>query len=681
MTSDDTASFDAAWERSGLSDTLDLSPEATITDRTLAQLHDAAGADGRVTSTRRAPGRAGGTTLKSPAPHTLPPISVSYPDPEADAGGGKVQARPPVAEGDEELTLQVLLGAGGMGCVWLGRQRSLGREVAVKTLHDGAGAELAQALVEEAVVTGALEHPSIVPVHALGRDDQGRPLLVMKRVEGTSWSELLGGGARVGDATKRKPKGFPDDPADQQDWHLDVLERACHALELAHSRGVVHRDLKPDNVMVGDFGEVYLVDWGIATPTGPHTDEAPMVGTPAYMAPEMVRCETVDARTDVYLLGAVLHEVLTGLPPHAAPSLRVALSRAHDANPPEFGPDLPNLPEELTDLCRRALSRDPADRPAGADAFRQALAEHRRHRASRALMRSADAARAKLSALVAATSDGAQLDLPSVRQAITEARFGYRQALAAWPGNAHARDGLVETITLAVQAECLRKDPQAARAWLSELAELPGRSGEDPELVARVDEMEATVAREQAERDRLDRMARELDPAVGARARAVVCGVLLLFTFLMSRAILERIDAGQLPTPRDLVLFAGLIAIVLGGIVAVFRRRLLATTFNRRIWSWAFGGIGTIVLHRFISALTGESSIAAILARDLAIIAGLSALAGFWLFRWLFAAAAVLTAAAIWSALDPSLSYLLFSVAPPLMFAGFVLGWDTGRSD
>src|SRR5204863_2462534 len=135
------------------------------------------------------------------------------------------------------------LGEGGMGTVDRALQRSLGREVAIKRVRDRrAGDGAVRALLAEARVAGSLEHPNVVPIHALGRDAGGDPALVMKRVEGVSWSALIHDPAH--------PR-WSDLPRDRLRWHLETLMQVCNAIELAHSRGIIHRDLKPNNVMIG----------------------------------------------------------------------------------------------------------------------------------------------------------------------------------------------------------------------------------------------------------------------------------------------------------------------------------------------------------------------------------------------------------------------------------------------
>lgn len=217
-----------------------------------------------------------------------------------------------------ELALGKTLGQGGMGLVRAARQLSLGREVAVKTLRSTvAGQSVAvRALLHEAMVTGLLEHPNIIKVYALGQDENGGPMLVMKRVEGIAWSDIL--------AQPTHPLRARD-ARDALQWNLDVLRQVSNAVALAHDRGIVHRDLKPDNVMIGHFGEVYLLDWGVAaTWIDDRSGTLPLLadskgpaGTPCYMAPEQVRGEghALGPHTDIFLLATLLWEVLGGRAP------------------------------------------------------------------------------------------------------------------------------------------------------------------------------------------------------------------------------------------------------------------------------------------------------------------------------------------------------------------------------
>ncbi|HUS31990.1 MAG TPA: serine/threonine-protein kinase, partial [Kofleriaceae bacterium] len=262
------------------------------------------------------------------------------------------------------LQLGATIGQGGMAIVRKATQTALHREVAVKTLRSDATDEAAPRLLREAWITGALEHPNIVPVHDLGSDDRGRPLLVLKRIEGEPW----------------QPKS-----RDLED-NLATLMQVCHAIAFAHNRGIVHRDLKPDNIMIGRFGEVYVLDWGIAVATKDDgsgrlplaAESREVAGTLAYMAPEMLGGAAVTEQTDVFLLGAILYEIIEGKPPHLLESIGASITSIALCEP-SLSPD---VPAELVAICRRAMAREAAQRYQTADELRLAVAAFLEHRTS-----------------------------------------------------------------------------------------------------------------------------------------------------------------------------------------------------------------------------------------------------------------------------------------------------------
>jgi hypothetical protein len=214
------------------------------------------------------------------------------------------------------LRVYAELGRGGMGRIHPATDRNLLRHVALKRLDKELAKEpfYRDGFVAEAQITGQLEHPNIVPVHELSVDARGVPYFTMKLVQGVNLGRWLRDPDRPPGSSERLEEG------------VEIMVKVCDAVAYAHHRGVIHRDLKPDNIMVAAFGQVYLMDWGLArlTKTRPASGdfaqmEAPgAVGTPEYMAPEQARGNPteMDARSDVFGLGAVLYEIVCGKRPY-----------------------------------------------------------------------------------------------------------------------------------------------------------------------------------------------------------------------------------------------------------------------------------------------------------------------------------------------------------------------------
>ena len=406
------------------------------------------------------------------------------------------------------LRLGAVLGRGSMGVVRTAEQTAIGRQVAVKSAYT-ASAENVGSLLQEAWVAGVLDHPNIVPVHDIELLD-GQPMVVMKQIDGVSWSSV------IDDPDALRARFGRTDPLQ---WNLEVLLSVCNAIEYAHARGILHRDLKPSNVMVGAYGEVWVVDWGIAVSLiEAHRDRLPMAreqrrvsGTPAYMAPEMALGSGADLseRSDVYLLGALLHRIVTGTPPRAGSDVENVYQCIFVDVPID-----PGWP--LADLLRASLARDPAERPATVGAFRGRLQAYLSGRGARDLCARATTQLAQLRQAVA-TAEGA--DPTRHRFAIYDlysaCRFGFQTALEVAPGLTEAREGATAATICMIEAELALEDDRAAALLLSHLAT------PQPALAARID---ALRERRLATRERLAELEADADPRTAWLARLVVMG-------------------------------------------------------------------------------------------------------------------------------------------------------------
>jgi serine/threonine-protein kinase len=260
------------------------------------------------------------------------------------------------------------LGEGGMGEVVAALDQDIGREVAIKRLRPEVRGQADVArFVDEIRIVGSLEHPNIVPIHDVGVDEGGALYFVMRKVQGQTLESII----------ERLAAG---DPLAHAHWTFErrvhLFRQLLDAVAFAHGRGFVHRDIKPANVMVGHFGEVFLMDWGIAKPVKAadharaHID-APkkperfttthvgaIVGTPAYMSPEQARGEAVDVRSDIYSLSVLLHELLC---------LKHYLSEQTQHERPASptftpSPHQPPTPADLSHFVAKGLEKDPAKR-------------------------------------------------------------------------------------------------------------------------------------------------------------------------------------------------------------------------------------------------------------------------------------------------------------------------------
>jgi len=273
------------------------------------------------------------------------------------------EALPPITGGADKYQILKLVAQGGMGKVYLAYDNDLKRRVALKMMRS-TGPQATKRFIEECQVLGQLEHPNVVALHDLGLTASKSPYYTMRFVHGVTLKEAFAD-LRAADAKAEQTYSLTR--------LIQILLQMANALNYAHDRGVIHRDLKPDNVMLGEHGEVQVLDWGLAKVTGRGgvstdldaglTTPGHIVGTPWYMAPEQAEGGEVDARADVYALGTILYEILTLQRPFEGPVLKVLTSLVSDEplSPRARAPER-DIPLELERVCLRAMSKQPADR-------------------------------------------------------------------------------------------------------------------------------------------------------------------------------------------------------------------------------------------------------------------------------------------------------------------------------
>ncbi|HUH02404.1 MAG TPA: serine/threonine-protein kinase [Kofleriaceae bacterium] len=284
-------------------------------------------------------------------------------------------------QGSARYELGAEIGRGGMGTVYAATDKQFSREVAIKRLREDArDAGLYERFVTECLITGNLEHPGIPAVYERGGIADGEPFCAMRRVRGRTLEEAI---ADAGSLDRRLAQ-------------VPALIRVAQTLAYAHSHGVVHRDIKPSNIVVGDYGETFVLDWGIAKVRGvgagsitgmgtgsgaggaaesSQTVAGSVVGTPAYMAPEQAagRLDAIDERTDVFALGTLLYYILTGHAPYTSGSADAVIERAKRAEHPSIEDQAPTAPRALRAICARAMAPEPGDRYRSALEFASAL--------------------------------------------------------------------------------------------------------------------------------------------------------------------------------------------------------------------------------------------------------------------------------------------------------------------
>lgn len=335
---------------------------------------------------------------------------------------------------------------GGMGVIFEGYQNNLQREIAIKklikTFKDKQDKK--DMFLSESMTTAYLDHPNIVPVYDLEQQND-EIHLAMKLIKGVSWSQDL-----------RKY---------ELEKNLQILLQVCNAVAFAHSKGIIHCDLKPENVMIGQFGEITVMDWGVSvsmekSSVAPYRQEitTPM-GTPVYFSPELANGQgsKIGPWTDVYLLGAILCEILTGHPPHQAQTVFMTFCSAAEGRIPKF-PD--TAPQKLIDICCKALNPAKYKRYPSVLSFQRDIEDYLQH--SKSILLSEQAQK---------NIENCKISDANAYDIFTEAYFDFRQALKLWNKNLAAQKGKEQACLQHAKAAMHREEFNLAETLLQKLSD------------------------------------------------------------------------------------------------------------------------------------------------------------------------------------------------------------------
>ena len=365
-----------------------------------------------------------------------------------------------------DLTLEHKVGSGGIGVVEAATQVCLGRRVAIKRVRpDRRGAMTEALLRKEAHLMARLEHPVIPPVHMLGRDGDERPVLVMKLVDGQSWETLL-------QKDHKKPGQALSSRCLRK--HLNILLRIGDALSFAHAEGIIHCDIKPENVIIGEHGQVYLLDWGIAAQLNGQgkRQSRGFAGTPIYAAPEMVSPRpTLTIHTDIYLLGATLFHLLQGRAPHTGSDVSAVLASLQR----DPTPRLAGVPEALVLICNKAMARRPEDRHDSIEAMLSALRFYLDHSDMIEVHQQASSSLERLEELASIGS----LNSEEFEFLGYGCRYTLERVSQAWPEDTVVRDQLARCVLLLCDSAIEQRRIAAARALLNQYSIVTGTEHPD----------------------------------------------------------------------------------------------------------------------------------------------------------------------------------------------------------
>lgn len=436
----------------------------------------------------------------------------SSPDEDGIEEGGPDSISPILNNSERYSEAGEILGEGGMGQVFEATQSSLGRRIAVKKVHDHLKSPaLIRRLLQEAWITGMLEHPNIVPIYDIVEGSESRPEIIMKKIDGKVWLDVLLDNSNLTNSANCL----------HIEKNLDIFLQVCHAIEYAHCKNILHRDLKPENIMIGHYGEVYVLDWGIAVALDdaypkwiPQAKfENGIAGTLGYLAPEMAlgKGALLCVQSDIYLLGAMLYEIVTGTQLRPNPIDPNDLSEIIEA---QFQPN-PNLDSTLNIILSKALANSPDDRYQSVSDLREAVLKYR------SSMEIIDLSRQTRVLFQKIHTDYLkdEIDRDAIFQNLAAARFGVQQIERLSDEKLKIKDELNTLVLDLVKGELDNERLGSAELLLSQF-NIPSGELSEQILTLRIKKNQSA--------SELERLREDSNQNIGARTRLFVASVAFL---------------------------------------------------------------------------------------------------------------------------------------------------------
>jgi eukaryotic-like serine/threonine-protein kinase len=490
-----------------------------------------------------------------------------------------------------EFMIQERIAEGGMGVIYEGRQTLPDRIVAIKKSKKKTPSNQQQ-LLQEAMIVGSLEHPNIIPIHQIIIEEE-EPAVVMKRIRGESFKDKIKAGCSIQES-------------------LQILIPVCNAVEYSHSQQIIHRDIKPSNIMIGHFGEVYLLDWGLAFNLS-NGIETEIVGSPSFMAPEMLERDiaNISELTDVYLLGSTLHYAITGKARHTGRKIRELVDKIHRSE--AFQYDM-RIPEDLAVLINSSCSKLPEDRPRGVREFRECLEAIINHWPSLQMTQDALVRTFEVSQ-ISKCDEITTEQIQGCHQIFTLARQDFEYALRIWPDNLSALEGLEQLLIAMIEIHLKEKEYAAALLLHSNLHR------EYPQLFERITVLKNQEDELQQEKQRLLELGEAHDFVQAHEASAPFAALLALSALIIAVwSNYAYVFAGQ-PLSLSLLLMSGLAVLIIVAFLILYRKdELLQNKAAIGMYTEVIGTMLMISCNRIVG-IQYEIDVNAIMSIDCFIIA------------------------------------------------------------